>query len=727
MSAALRGAAEFFSKTWKQRFNLGGEINKATGKSALTRIIGESRAQRSGTVEQVIRKELLDTMADLSAQKISVKDKKFDEEVTPVLRTLGKLIGQKDQTKFFKQLKDFKQQMQVLEQQNKSVARTVEGKVDFDRAEEALEDIVKLEKEGFGKTQLGGDLRRALTITLGPAAPFVHMFEDLKRNYGKTARGMLDKIREYAANKAEAGEAYAQQSRWRWKRFNEYSGFVTKKLNREAMKAFFARMKSNGIDLLKTAGSFLFSRRGLMLGAGALGIGRALLGHHGNSTQSTSGHNTDTGTAVSTPIEPPAAPDTDTAPSASASKDDGKDAAKKGSDLISDATSSFTDWFLTKWGKLSAWMKDNPITDTLGDVQKGITENKQGALGLINKIITAPMRVIGSVFRTIYGMLPEPIQKGIDWAIKMGGEPLKFFSRLLSGELVSDMIDQNQAASATPVAQTPATNAAASGIEGATKPQAQGQYPGLKLQPGADIEGLQGDAKSKLLAMAAEYFQMTGKNLQINTAKRSYAEQVALYTDGKHKAAKPGTSMHEYGYAIDMHSADANALASMGLLRKYGFARPVKGEPWHLEPESIQNRKGEIRKQPPGDAPNGAALASNPGGGGRDVRADTAKVAPLTEGGFSAGPIGKGRPAKDKEDEYRNLPISELASAQPKGMDFARVPSRSKKIEKVIDEEDLTGEVSNDTMASKDSMNSLSFYIGDFDFLHLNFGMADAS
>lgn len=103
-------------------------------------------------------------------------------------------------------------------------------------------------------------------------------------------------------------------------------------------------------------------------------------------------------------------------------------------------------------------------------------------------------------------------------------------------------------------------------------------YPGISLfkpwQP--DLFGLQPDMLDTFGAMADEYYGMTGENIQVNSAKRSGG----------------GRSVHDYGWALDIQSADANKLSDMGLLEKYGFHRPLlnwgklggKDEPWHIEP-----------------------------------------------------------------------------------------------------------------------------------------------
>jgi len=88
------------------------------------------------------------------------------------------------------------------------------------------------------------------------------------------------------------------------------------------------------------------------------------------------------------------------------------------------------------------------------------------------------------------------------------------------------------------------------------------------------------------LAMVTEYHQLTGKKIQVNSAYRSRREQSRLAR--RNRNAAKGLSMHSLGYAIDINSSDANALEELGLLRKYGFTRPIGGEPWHIEPAGLQ-------------------------------------------------------------------------------------------------------------------------------------------
>lgn len=112
----------------------------------------------------------------------------------------------------------------------------------------------------------------------------------------------------------------------------------------------------------------------------------------------------------------------------------------------------------------------------------------------------------------------------------------------------------------------------------------------LTLANGANIEGLHPSVKRLFLGMAEEYGKLTGKKIQVNTAYRSFKEQEALYKKyGPGRAARPGSSLHEYGLALDVQSADLEQLEKLGLLRKYGFTRPLGSEPWHIEPAGIHD------------------------------------------------------------------------------------------------------------------------------------------
>lgn len=114
--------------------------------------------------------------------------------------------------------------------------------------------------------------------------------------------------------------------------------------------------------------------------------------------------------------------------------------------------------------------------------------------------------------------------------------------------------------------------------------------------------------------MAKEYNTLTGKVINVNEAFRNKEDQAALYQKyGPGRAAKPGTSLHEHGLAIDINSATADELDKLGLMRKYGFTRPIGGEKWHIEPAGVALNPTLARDNP---ASRIGAVMSSPGRGG---------------------------------------------------------------------------------------------------------------
>lgn len=124
-----------------------------------------------------------------------------------------------------------------------------------------------------------------------------------------------------------------------------------------------------------------------------------------------------------------------------------------------------------------------------------------------------------------------------------------------------------------------------------------------------DLAGMDPAVKKRLAAVAYEYFNSTGKKIQINSAFRDPKEQAALFAKyGSPRAARPGKSKHEVGLAVDINSADANQAISMGLFDKYGFQRPIAAEPWHVEAKEARN---SVPDNPTN--PGQAVLVSNAG------------------------------------------------------------------------------------------------------------------
>ena len=128
------------------------------------------------------------------------------------------------------------------------------------------------------------------------------------------------------------------------------------------------------------------------------------------------------------------------------------------------------------------------------------------------------------------------------------------------------------------------------------------------------IYNLDPNVRELFTGMAKEYHALTGKNIPVNEAFRSFEDQAALYKKMPGKAAKPGNSTHEYGLAVDINSDVSQELDKMGLLRKYGFTTSVGGEKWHLEPIGVSLNPTMAKKDV--DFRTKAVLSSPGKGGG---------------------------------------------------------------------------------------------------------------
>ena len=85
---------------------------------------------------------------------------------------------------------------------------------------------------------------------------------------------------------------------------------------------------------------------------------------------------------------------------------------------------------------------------------------------------------------------------------------------------------------------------------------------------------------------AAKAARECGEVWTVTSSYRSYAEQLALwnaYRNGTgNLAARPGTSKHELGLAIDIANV-GDSLKRRKALAKYGLCMPVASEKWHVE------------------------------------------------------------------------------------------------------------------------------------------------
>ncbi len=175
-----------------------------------------------------------------------------------------------------------------------------------------------------------------------------------------------------------------------------------------------------------------------------------------------------------------------------------------------------------------------------------------------------------------------------------------------------------------------------------------------------DLTGMDPAVKKRLAAVSYEYFNSTGKKIQINSAFRDPKEQAKLFAKyGSPRAARPGKSKHEVGLAVDMNSADANKATSMGLFDKYGFQRPIASEPWHVEAKEARNSVADNPTNP-----GQAVLVSNGGkptipSGGVAVNDNQLKQAVPVGGGAetaqTASDLPSAEPVKTESGASTNL------------------------------------------------------------------------
>ncbi len=146
----------------------------------------------------------------------------------------------------------------------------------------------------------------------------------------------------------------------------------------------------------------------------------------------------------------------------------------------------------------------------------------------------------------------------------------------------------------------------------------------LKGKPGVDIGNLHPAMRENLEKMASEYFDLTGKRIVLNDGFRSFKQQSLMKQKYGPRAAAPGSSLHEFGLAGDADTAMLDDLEKLGLMKKYGFTRPVGGEKWHFEPAGIQTNLDKFKQDP--QAAHQAIMAGiGFGGGGNALNASARK------------------------------------------------------------------------------------------------------
>lgn len=102
-----------------------------------------------------------------------------------------------------------------------------------------------------------------------------------------------------------------------------------------------------------------------------------------------------------------------------------------------------------------------------------------------------------------------------------------------------------------------------------------------------NLSGLNQKFKQAWYTMVGDWVTNQGGTVvNVASAFRTRMEQEQLwvkYGRDTKRVARPGTSRHESGFAIDIDRKSAQSLETTGMFKKYGFHRPLSNEPWHVE------------------------------------------------------------------------------------------------------------------------------------------------
>lgn len=166
----------------------------------------------------------------------------------------------------------------------------------------------------------------------------------------------------------------------------------------------------------------------------------------------------------------------------------------------------------------------------------------------------------------------------------------------------------------------------------------------FKAGGNVDISGLDPQVKENLNKLAHAYKAKTGKTLIVNSAFRSYEKQkqlYELYKAGKgNPANRPGYSLHEYGLAVDIDRGQAAELEKSGLLKEFGFYRPLPNNPketQHVQPLAIAGTSmaGMGDSAVAENSKEGKTSSSN-----STPTESTPQIAPETQGTAHTGDLG---------------------------------------------------------------------------------------
>jgi hypothetical protein len=260
--------------------------------------------------------------------------------------------------------------------------------------------------------------------------------------------------------------------------------------------------------------------------------------------------------------------------------------------------SDFTSADIEKNGMKAKAVQDAQINKT--DALTESTVKAQQNLEAMNvEFSKMAIKLMPAASKAIEAMT-DSMKKLVQWANKQfgegeaGGEAKSAAPAGVGGEFGGDASGAGDAAAVGGVASDAEIAAAKKSVAtpgGAPPVAAAGGGPPsvnpadfVKFTSGTGDEAhfnqLEPSVQSNFMRMAQDYFNLTGKKLQVNSAFRSPEEQAAVNPGANPKAA-PGMSKHNIGRALDIQSDQRAYLEQAGLLSTYGFS-PLKGDPPHI-------------------------------------------------------------------------------------------------------------------------------------------------
>jgi len=202
-----------------------------------------------------------------------------------------------------------------------------------------------------------------------------------------------------------------------------------------------------------------------------------------------------------------------------------------------------------------------------------------------------------------------------------------------------------------------------------------------------DYSGFHPTFAKHLAAMANEYYELTGEKIPINSAYRSYEKQVALKRKYGNKAATPGNSPHGFGLAFDTNTSVAEKLDKLGLMKKYGFTRPVGKETWHVEAIGNSLDMGAAKKDP-AIAEQGLIASLGKGGAGWGAGSKGSNKNRGRNTKHQAGIMDAS--GKEVKGDEKESPISTLQPANNVGIGRSKMGSSPTMRSALMDSETVT-------------------------------------